>query len=51
MNTQGGNYGNALQAAANFERKDIVEILIKADADVNAQGGRYGKCFAGGGKF
>ncbi|EPS37587.1 hypothetical protein H072_8705 [Dactylellina haptotyla CBS 200.50] len=42
VNAQGGEYGNALQAAAFGQEKDIVELLLAAGADVNAQGGKYG---------
>ncbi|KAK3379115.1 hypothetical protein B0T24DRAFT_674933 [Lasiosphaeria ovina] len=42
VNTQGGEYGNALQAAS-FEGHDqIVQILLEKGADMNAQGGFYG---------
>ena len=42
VNAQGGNYGNALQAAASEGHLKIVGLLLKAGAEVNAQGGRYG---------
>ena len=42
MNAQGGEYGNALQAASYGNHKDIVELLLENEADVNAQGGEYG---------
>ena len=35
----GGDYGTALQAAAARGHKDIVEDLLKSDADVNLAGG------------
>jgi hypothetical protein len=41
VNAQGGEYGNALQAAA-LGDEEIVKILLNAGADVNAQGGEYG---------
>ncbi|KAL4963354.1 uncharacterized protein BDV14DRAFT_210017 [Aspergillus stella-maris] len=50
VNAQGGEYGNALQAASFQGHEKLVQILLDqgADilldqgADVNAQGGRYG---------
>ncbi|KAJ5062029.1 heterokaryon incompatibility protein-domain-containing protein [Bipolaris maydis] len=43
VNAQGGEYGNALQAAASrSSNEEIVKILLNAGADVNAQGGYYG---------
>ncbi|KAJ8131087.1 hypothetical protein O1611_g2540 [Lasiodiplodia mahajangana] len=42
VNTQGGHYGNALQAASFRGHETIVRILLDKGADVNAQGGRYG---------
>jgi len=42
VNAQGGEYGNALQAAAyNSEDVSLIKLLLKAGADVNAQGGCY----------
>ncbi|KIL60362.1 hypothetical protein M378DRAFT_83919, partial [Amanita muscaria Koide BX008] len=41
-NVQGGEYGNALQAASSGGNKDIVELLLDKGADVNVRGGRYG---------
>ncbi|KAI9681017.1 MAG: hypothetical protein M1822_007091, partial [Bathelium mastoideum] len=38
----GGESGNALQAASWGGNPQIVELLIKEGADVNAQGGEYG---------
>jgi ankyrin repeat protein len=34
--------GNALSAASYFNRKDIVELLLGKDIDINAQSGKYG---------
>ncbi|KAF9071414.1 ankyrin repeat-containing domain protein [Rhodocollybia butyracea] len=42
VNVQGGEYGNALQAAISEGNKDIVQLLLEHKADVNAQGGFYG---------
>ncbi|KAB5536158.1 hypothetical protein GE09DRAFT_1176634 [Coniochaeta sp. 2T2.1] len=42
IDTQGGLYGTALQAASAEGHNDIVEMLLDMGADVNAQGGRYG---------
>jgi ankyrin repeat protein len=42
VNTQGGEYGNALQAASSSGHKAIVHLLLEQGADVNAQGGYYG---------
>ena len=42
VNTQGGCYGSALQAAAVAGHDTIVRLLLKHGADVNAQGGYCG---------
>jgi hypothetical protein len=42
VNAQGGQYGNALQAASAYSYKEIVMLLLDKGADVNAQGGHYG---------
>ncbi|RMZ88772.1 hypothetical protein DV736_g3997, partial [Chaetothyriales sp. CBS 134916] len=42
VNTQGGYYGNALQAALANGHEKAVQILLDKGADINAQGGHYG---------
>jgi ankyrin repeat protein len=42
INAQGGEYGNALQAAAYGYHTAVVQILLEKGADINAQGGEYG---------
>ncbi|TAQ87668.1 hypothetical protein B7494_g4027 [Chlorociboria aeruginascens] len=42
VNIQGGEYGNALQAAVVRDYDEIALMLIDKDADVNAKGGFYG---------
>ena len=42
VNAQGGEYGNALQAALMGGHEAIAKLLIENGADVNAQGGFYG---------
>ncbi|EAQ86879.1 hypothetical protein CHGG_08132 [Chaetomium globosum CBS 148.51] len=39
VNAQGGEYGNALQAASSEGHQKIVKLLLDKGADVNAQGG------------
>lgn len=41
INTQGGKYSSALQAASAEGHEKIVELLLEEGADVNAQGGEY----------
>ena len=41
-NTQGGYYGNALQAVSASGNEKIVSMLLDRGADVHAQGGHYG---------
>jgi hypothetical protein len=42
VNAQGGDYGNALQAASVTGHEAVVKLLLNEGADVNAQGGHYG---------
>lgn len=42
VDAEGGQYGNALQAALNGDHEEIVKLLIEKGANVNAQGGYYG---------
>jgi ankyrin repeat protein len=42
VNTEGGEYGNALQAAALGGNEAVIRLLVANGANVNAQGGRYG---------
>ena len=42
VNAQGGQYGNALQAASYQGSRETVQLLLNAGADVNAQGGEPG---------
>lgn len=39
VNSQGGHFGNALQAASVMGNEPIVRLLIERGADVNAEGG------------
>jgi ankyrin repeat protein len=41
VNAQGGDYGNALQAASSEGHEQVVKLLLNKGADVNAQGGDY----------
>ncbi|KAH8654691.1 ankyrin repeat-containing domain protein [Ilyonectria robusta] len=42
VNTKGGRYGTALQAASERGHKEVVEMLLDKGADVNIEGGAYG---------
>jgi ankyrin repeat protein len=42
VNTKGGYYGNALQAASVRGHLEAVDLLLEKGADVNVQGGYYG---------
>ncbi|KAJ7067256.1 ankyrin repeat-containing domain protein [Mycena amicta] len=42
VNAQGGDYGNALQAASLKGHIEIVHLLLDQGAEVNSQGGDYG---------
>jgi hypothetical protein len=41
VNAQGGEYGNARQAAASSGSTEIVQMLLDAHADINTQGGFF----------
>ena len=41
INTQGGNYGTALQVVCYRRIASIVQLLLNRSADVNIQGGEY----------
>ena len=43
VNAQGGDYGNALQAASSNGDKKVVQILPNAGADVSAEGGNHNR--------
>ena len=51
VNAQGGEYGNALQAASDGGHEKVVELLLSKGADVNAQGGDLRQRAAGGIKW
>jgi ankyrin repeat protein len=42
VDAQGGDYGNALQAALDGGHKAVVRLLLEKGVDVNADGGDYG---------
>ena len=42
VNSQGGHYSNALQAASYGGHEEVVKLLVEKGADFNAQGGYYG---------
>ncbi|KAJ5665326.1 NACHT nucleoside triphosphatase [Penicillium maclennaniae] len=42
VDAQGGEYGNALQAASRSGNGKVAQMLLDRGADVNAQGGFYG---------
>jgi hypothetical protein len=42
VNSQGGEYGNALQAALAYSHEVVVRLLLDKGVDVNAKGGQYG---------
>ena len=42
INTQGGVFGNALQAASEYAHTEVVQELLECGANSNAQGGEFG---------
>ena len=42
VNAEGGEYGNALQAASYVGNEAVVKLLLESGAEVNAEGGKYG---------
>jgi ankyrin repeat protein len=48
VNAQGGEYGNALQAASVEGHEKVVQLLLDAKADVNVQGGWYSNALQAG---
>ncbi|KXH45551.1 pfs domain-containing protein [Colletotrichum salicis] len=42
IHAQGGEYGNALQAASFNGNKEVIQILLDKGADIHAQGGHFG---------
>jgi ankyrin repeat protein len=42
VNAEGGEYGNALQAASFGGNEAIVKLLLENGAEVNAEGGNMG---------
>jgi ankyrin repeat protein len=45
VNAQGGNLGNALQAASYRGDEAVVKMLLNKGANVNAESGEYGNAF------
>jgi ankyrin repeat protein len=42
VNAQGGDFGNALQAASHEGHEKVIKLLLGKGADVNAQDSRFG---------
>ena len=42
VNTRGGQFGTALQAASYGGHEKVVQILLEKGADINVQGGQFG---------
>jgi hypothetical protein len=45
---KGGNFSTTLQGASCFGNEKVMQMLIAARADINAQGESYKKCTTGG---
>ncbi|CUS12034.1 unnamed protein product, partial [Tuber aestivum] len=48
LNSRGGQYGNALQAAAAAGNESVVQLLLEHGAEANAEGGDYGNALQAG---
>ena len=46
VNSEGGDFGNALQVASMRGNKEIVQLLLDNAADVNAEGGHFGNALS-----
>ncbi|OAA45089.1 Pfs, NACHT and Ankyrin domain protein [Beauveria brongniartii RCEF 3172] len=42
VSMQGGQFGNALQAASYGGHRDVIQLLLDKGADINEKGGKYG---------
>ncbi|KAF2475874.1 uncharacterized protein BDR25DRAFT_168930, partial [Lindgomyces ingoldianus] len=42
INAQGGEYGNALQAAIQQGNSEVILLLLDKGENINSQGGEYG---------
>ena len=44
INAEGGDFGNALQAAADGGEEGVVRFLLKHEVDISTQGGNKDPC-------